>query len=375
MLAAGTALAQDAAVQYVYDDLNRLVGVVDPQGNAAAYAYDSVGNLLSIERFADSGQPEPVRIWLISPRKGKVGTRVEILGIGFSATPALDAVAFTGAAATVLEASPNRLVTTVPGGATTGPITVTTPLGTATSTIVFRVLGEITLAPASTSVSINGARQFLAFEAGSPTSDVRWTVNGTGGDATSGTISAEGLYTAPAAVPDPATVTVTATHPDDPALGASAVVTIWPPLFLGSPPVSVRVADVVSASQVVTAGVSVRVAAAETARFVAAAPTSVAVAPVVTTVAPATAAAGSTLTLTLSGAGFAGATSVQVLRNNAADPALTVTGVTVSADGTQATVDVTIAADAAAGSRVVRITTPAGSSTAAGTGGNLFTVQ
>jgi hypothetical protein len=66
---------------------------------------------------------------------------------------------------------------------------------------------------------------------------------------------------------------------------------------------------------------------------------------------------------------------VQVLRNNAADPALTVTGVTVSADGTQATVDITIDAAAAAGSRVVRITTPAGSSTVAGTGGNLFTVQ
>ena len=37
--------------QYFYDELGRLVGVVDGQGNAAVYNYDAVGNLLSIQRF------------------------------------------------------------------------------------------------------------------------------------------------------------------------------------------------------------------------------------------------------------------------------------------------------------------------------------
>jgi len=34
--------------QYFYDELGRLVGVVDGQGNTARYVYDEVGNLLSI---------------------------------------------------------------------------------------------------------------------------------------------------------------------------------------------------------------------------------------------------------------------------------------------------------------------------------------
>ncbi len=37
--------------QYFYDELGRLVGVIDGSGNVAVYNYDAVGNLLSIERF------------------------------------------------------------------------------------------------------------------------------------------------------------------------------------------------------------------------------------------------------------------------------------------------------------------------------------
>ena len=34
------ACAQQAAINYVYDDLNRLVAAVDQQGNIAMYTYD-----------------------------------------------------------------------------------------------------------------------------------------------------------------------------------------------------------------------------------------------------------------------------------------------------------------------------------------------
>ncbi len=44
-------LAQADQAQYFYDELGRLVAVVDGQGNAAVYNYDEVGNLLSIQRF------------------------------------------------------------------------------------------------------------------------------------------------------------------------------------------------------------------------------------------------------------------------------------------------------------------------------------
>jgi len=120
--------------------------------------------------------------------------------------------------------------------------------------------------------------------------------------------------------------------------------------------------------------VSVQVAESSAA-FTAAAPTAVAIAPVVTAVTPASGARGETLTLTLSGSGFAGATAVTLLLNNATDTTITVANLAVNADGTQATVDITIDAGAALGGRVLRITTPGGSSSAAGTGGNLFSVQ
>jgi YD repeat-containing protein len=391
LLAAGPAAGQDASISYVYDDLNRLVGVVDQEGRAAAYSYDPVGNLLAIERFDASGQSGPVRITLLSPGKGAVGTRVQIIGTGFDPTPALNAVAFTGASATVLEASPRRLVTTVPTGATTGPVTVTTPLGTATSAMPFHVLGELTVMPPTASVSVNGQRQFQAHEAGSPTTNVRWTVNGL--DTTVGAISADGLYATPASVPTPATVTVTATHRDDPNVKASAAVILWPPLFFAASPLSVSIASGATVNNNLTAAVSVavapavgpvpvvstpvsaRVAESTTTAFQTAAAVSAAVAPVVSGVAPATADRGATLTVTLTGAGFTEATSVEVLVNNAPDAAITVTNLSVNGDGTQAAVDLAIGAGATVGERVVRITTPAGNSTAAGTGGNLFTVQ
>jgi len=40
--------AFNGPVNYLYDDLGRLAGVVDSQGNAAVYTYDAIGNILSI---------------------------------------------------------------------------------------------------------------------------------------------------------------------------------------------------------------------------------------------------------------------------------------------------------------------------------------
>lgn len=53
-VAACLGAAAQQNVNYIYDELGRLVGVIDPSGNAAAYHYDAVGNLLSISRDAAS---------------------------------------------------------------------------------------------------------------------------------------------------------------------------------------------------------------------------------------------------------------------------------------------------------------------------------
>jgi hypothetical protein len=61
----------------------------------------------------------------VSPASAPVGATVTITGTNFSTTPANSAVSFNGTAAVVTSCTSTRIVTTVPSGATTGPITVT----------------------------------------------------------------------------------------------------------------------------------------------------------------------------------------------------------------------------------------------------------
>lgn len=124
--------------QYFYDELGRLVGVVDGQGNAAVYNYDAVGNLLSIQRFTTG--TTGIGIFLIAPSSALVGANVEIRGFGFDPVAANNQVQFNGTTATVVSAAATSLVATVPTGATTGPVTVTNANGTATSPQAFTVL-------------------------------------------------------------------------------------------------------------------------------------------------------------------------------------------------------------------------------------------
>jgi YD repeat-containing protein len=208
-----TGLAQQPSIYYVYDALNRLVVVVDQDGNAATYTYDGVGNILRIDRFDASGLPGGVGISLFVPNAGKVGTSVEVFGKGLAPASTL---AFNGTPATIVGATPNRLATTVPAGATSGPLSVTSELGAATSAAAFHVLGTLAVAPATAQVNVARPLQFQAIEDGTPTTNVRWSVNGIpGGDPASGIITTAGLYTAPGFVPARPTVTIAATHLDD----------------------------------------------------------------------------------------------------------------------------------------------------------------
>jgi uncharacterized repeat protein (TIGR03803 family) len=71
------------------------------------------------------------------PAFGVVGKTVGILGQGFTGTTA---VSFNGTPATFYVASSTYLTATVPSGATTGLVTVTTPSRALKSNQVFRVL-------------------------------------------------------------------------------------------------------------------------------------------------------------------------------------------------------------------------------------------
>jgi YD repeat-containing protein len=135
ILVVGGVTRASADITYVYDELGRLVGVVDPASDTAVYSYDGVGNLLGIARYASSS----VSIIEFEPKSGPVGTVVTIHGTGFSGTPASNTVTFNGVTATVTSSTATSLVVSVPAGATTGTIGVTSPSGSATSSGVFTV--------------------------------------------------------------------------------------------------------------------------------------------------------------------------------------------------------------------------------------------
>jgi hypothetical protein len=374
-----TATAQPASIYYVYDDLNRLSAVVSQQGDVAVYTYDAVGNILKIERFNATELPGAVGISYFAPSVGREGTMVQIFGKGFSTTPGQNSLAFNGTPAVITSAAPNRLVASVPTGATTGLLSVSTPLGSATSAASFRVLGgALAVAPAVTEVQVGLTRQFGATEGNTPTTNVRWSVNGVaGGDPSIGTISASGLYTAPAFMPVPPTLTIMGTHQDDPTMTASAQVTVLAagPRYAATHSLSVAfAAPPAVADKSVTSAVSVQFAGSVTA-FANTAVVSVTVEPVVTGVTPGSATAGSSLTLTITGRGLGATIAVSFLRNNVTDTTITVNQIRPSGDGTSVAVDIAIAGGAPLGGRVVQVTADGRASSPAATVGNVLTME
>src|SRR5204863_4561586 len=224
----------------------RLIAVIDRENNAARYVYDAVGNILAIERANVGDISGPIGITFVAPTRGTVGTRVTIYGKGFGTTASQVGVSFNGTSATVDSVSGNRISTSVPSGATTGLITVTALLGTATSPKAFRVLGPIAITPATAQVAFGGTQQLTALAQGGEPVAAFWDVNGIRGGATSvGSISASGLYTAPSTAGAPSTVTITAADKDDVSSFATATLTLLPPITatLAARGVSVRVAD------------------------------------------------------------------------------------------------------------------------------------
>lgn len=139
-----------------------------------------------------------------------------------------------GGDATVGTVSATGLYTapaSVPSGAVTVRAThaASGTAGSASVTVTSPPPVSVAVSPATATVQTNATRQFTATVTGT-TDPVAWSVNGVaGGNATVGTVSATGLYTAPASVPG-AAVTVSATHAASGASGsASVTVTTTPP--------------------------------------------------------------------------------------------------------------------------------------------------
>jgi hypothetical protein len=98
---------------------------------------------------------------------------------------------------------------------------------------------SVSVTPLSASVLLGDTVSFAATVSNASNTAVSWNVAGIpGGDATWGTISADGAYTAPAILPSPATATITATSVADPTKAAAATISIVSDISLTLSPVN-----------------------------------------------------------------------------------------------------------------------------------------
>lgn len=134
--------AQGSTIQYVYDGLGRLVAAIDAAGQTTVYTYDAAGNLLSVTGNAAT----QLAIAAFTPGSGKAGDSVTLFGSAFVPVPSQNTVTFNGTPAAVVSATATSIVTTVPAGATSGPITVANANGSASSATSFTVLLAPTIA-------------------------------------------------------------------------------------------------------------------------------------------------------------------------------------------------------------------------------------
>lgn len=95
------------------------------------------GLVMALAALQATPSPNPPSITGVLPASGAVGAAVTITGTKFTGATS---VRFNGVSATFMVDSATQISTTVPAGAVTGRITVTTPTGTATNATDFTIL-------------------------------------------------------------------------------------------------------------------------------------------------------------------------------------------------------------------------------------------
>jgi RHS repeat-associated protein len=104
-------------------------------------------------------------ITAVDPTSGSIGTLVTITGTNFE--PGTTTVTFNGLSAVVRTITATQITTTVPIGATTGVLVVTTSRGTASRTFTVETTGDFALTAAPTSVrAIAGDQTSVSIAAG-----------------------------------------------------------------------------------------------------------------------------------------------------------------------------------------------------------------
>ena len=126
---------------------------------------------------------------------------------------------------------------------------------------------QVSVTPNPANVRAGASQQFAARVTGTSNSGVTWSVsNVVGGNSTTGTINSSGMYTAPATLPSPNTITIQATSSADSSASGSSNVTLLNPtpvlssinptsVNVGALSLTVNGSNFLSGSQALLAGV------------------------------------------------------------------------------------------------------------------------
>jgi YD repeat-containing protein len=365
-LTPAVAVQQGGTTRYVYDDNGRLRAVVSPAGEAAVYDYDPAGNFTAIRRLA----ADALELLDFFPKQGVPGDLVTFIGVGFGTV--VNSVSFNGSAAQVVSVSNTMITARVPQAATTGLVTIDTPRGTVITAVPFIIRG-VRVDPSTAAIFPNDTFQFAAVIAvAGADQSVKWSVNDIeGGNASVGTVSTNGLYTAPNQM---GVFIVRAASNADPSLFGESVVTVQDRTLINivvAPLLSVRRGS--PPGNTTSAGVSVQRGIPPS--IISGAGVSLTNGPNISSISPGAFAKGASAAITITGTNFGGAPSVLFFTIDAAlDSSITVSGLKVSGDGTSLVATVTVSGSTATGKRVVVISGPTGRSQLADIGANTIQI-
>jgi hypothetical protein len=187
----------------------------------------------------NNNPPPPAVTVTVSPATATVNAGLTVQFTAAVANTSNTAVTWTVSGGGAISSSG---LYTAPSTPPSGTVTVTATSqadtsAAASATVTVKPAISVTVSPATASVNAGLTQQFTAAVANTTNANVTWAV--VGGSA-NGTISASGLYTAPATPPSGA-VTVTATSQADPSASGSATVTVQPAITVTVSPATATV--------------------------------------------------------------------------------------------------------------------------------------
>uniref|UniRef100_Q01XJ9 Ig domain protein, group 2 domain protein n=1 Tax=Solibacter usitatus (strain Ellin6076) TaxID=234267 RepID=Q01XJ9_SOLUE len=162
-------------------------------------------------------------------------------GVTWSVSPAVGTVSSTG-----LYTAPASIASTQ--SVTVTATSVADPTKSASASVALAPSVTVSVTPTSVSLGVSQTQQFAVTVGGVANTGVTWSVS-----PAVGTVSSTGLYTAPVAISNPQSVTVTATSVADPSKAAGANVALAPTVTVSVTPASVSLG--VSQTQQFTATV------------------------------------------------------------------------------------------------------------------------